>query len=82
MPCEHIETCTITTNYAFDKRQKNNNELYRVFGLALSCKRDNPNFVPYTKEQLSEMYSKETVHAVKFEEAFEELTRLGIVIDK
>lgn len=69
-PCEYIDTCKICTNYAFDTRQGNNNELHRVFGIAISCKRDNPDFEPWEIEDVAEDVT---------EEQLKEFIRLGII---
>lgn len=74
-PCEYIDTCKICTNYAFDTRQGNNNELYRVFGIAISCKRDNPNFKPYKISDFG-VFDKNNPEHVK---TIQEYIRLGII---
>lgn len=74
-PCEYIDTCKICTKYAFDKRQGNNNELYRVFNIALACKRDNPNFKPYKISDLKDFDKNNPEHIEKLQE----LIDFGIV---
>lgn len=74
-PCEYIDTCKICTCFAFDKRQGNNNELYRVFGIALACKRDNPDFEPYKISDFKD-FDKNNPEQI---EKLQELIDLGIV---
>lgn len=69
-PCEYIDTCTMCTNYVFDTRQGNNNELYRVFGIAIACKRDNPDFEPWEIKDVPKDVTEEQLN---------EYIRLGIV---
>lgn len=81
-PCEYIDCCELRTCYAVDKRDDNNNELHRVFGCAIACKRDNADFVPMTREELYEMYQREKDIQESFEEVYENFLRLGIVQDR
>ena len=78
-PCGYIDECNICTNYAFDTRQGNNNELYRVFGIALACKRDNPTFKPYTVKEFDNMCNTSNKSEDDKKELLSELIRLGIV---
>lgn len=73
-PCEHIDICKICTNYAFDTRQGNNNELYRVFGFAIACKRDNPDFVPLKASEMDDFDKNNSEHVQRLKE----FIRLGI----
>jgi hypothetical protein len=78
-PCGYLDECTICTNYAFDTRQGNNNELYRVFGMPLACKRDNPTFKPYTVKEFEDMCVEENISEDKKKEYFSGAIRLGLV---
>lgn len=78
-PCEYIDTCKICTCFAFDKREENNNELYRVFGIALACKRDNPTFKPYTVKEFDNMCNTSNKSEDEKKELLSELVMLGIV---
>ena len=68
-PCGYIDKCNICTN----------NELYRVFGLPLACKRDNPTFKPYTVKEFDNMCNTSNKSKDEKKKLLSEAIRLGIV---
>lgn len=82
-PCEYIDSCKLCANYAFDRRQGNNNELYAVFEvIPLSCKRDNPNFKPFDKNELIKQSRNEKMSEKDIEDAIQKLIYYGIVAEE
>lgn len=56
-PCEYFENCNMKIGFQWDE---NENEHY-IIGRGcndMSCKRDNPDYKPLTKEQFIEMYKR------------------------
>lgn len=80
-PCEHIDSCKLCVNYAFDRRQGNNNELYMVFDvIPISCKRDNPDFKPFDKNELIKRAHDEKMSEKDIEDNIKTLIYYGIVV--
>lgn len=80
-PCEYIDSCKLCVNYAFDRRQGNNNELYMVFDVVpISCKRDNPDFKPFDKNELIKRARDEKMSEKDIEGSIKTLIYYGIVV--
>ena len=80
-PCEYIDSCKLCVNYAFDRRQGNNNELYMVFDvIPISCKRDNPDFKPFDKNELIKRARDEKMSEKDIEDNIKTLIYYGIVV--
>ena len=57
-PCEFIDKCCLCINSGFDYDNDNEHYIIMLGALDLKCKRDNPNFRPFTRHEFFEIYKR------------------------
>lgn len=57
-PCEFIDKCGLCINSGFDYDNDNEHYIIMLGALDLKCKRDNPNFRPFTRHEFFEIYKR------------------------